>query len=132
MAESQPRASVCSRVFPERPAVPLGIPEILREGTDITLVTYGATCYLVMEAAERLSQIGISCEVIDVQTLLPFDLTGTIGKSVEKTNKILFVDDMFLCIRLIQRFFIVVTNYVGSRIMHTADKLGLSRNINSF
>jgi 2-oxoisovalerate dehydrogenase E1 component len=73
--------------------VALGTPEILREGTDITLVTYGSTCYMVLEAAERLSQIGISAEVIDVQTLLPFDLTGTIGKSIEKTNKVLFIDE---------------------------------------
>lgn len=73
--------------------VALGVPEILREGTDVTLVTYGSTCYLVLEAAERLSQIGISAEVIDVQTLLPFDLTGTIGKSIEKTNKVLFIDE---------------------------------------
>ena len=73
--------------------IPLGQPDILREGSDITLVTYGSTCYLVLEAAERLSQIGISAEVIDVQTLLPFDLTGTIGKSIEKTNKVLFIDE---------------------------------------
>ncbi len=73
--------------------VALGTPEILREGSDITLVTYGSTCYMVLEAAERLSQIGISAEVIDVQTLLPFDLTGTIGKSIEKTNKVLFIDE---------------------------------------
>jgi 2-oxoisovalerate dehydrogenase E1 component len=73
--------------------VALGTPEIIREGDDITVVTYGSTCYLVLEAAERLSQMGISCEVIDVQTLLPFDLTGTIGKSIEKTNKVLFVDE---------------------------------------
>ncbi len=73
--------------------VALGVPEVLREGTDITLVTYGSTAFLVLEAAERLSQIGISAEVIDVQTLLPFDLTGTIGKSIEKTNKVLFIDE---------------------------------------
>lgn len=73
--------------------VALGTPEILQEGKDVTLVTYGSTCYLVLEAAERLSQIGISCEVIDVQTLLPFDVTGTIGKSIQKTNKVLFIDE---------------------------------------
>ncbi len=73
--------------------VALGVPEVLREGSDITLVSYGSTVYLVLEAAERLSQIGISAEVIDVQTLLPFDLNGVIGRSIERTNKVLFIDE---------------------------------------
>lgn len=73
--------------------VPLGVPEILREGTDITLVTYGATCRVVMEAAEALAEMGASCEVIDIQTLLPFDLPGIIGKSLQKTGRIAFIDE---------------------------------------
>lgn len=73
--------------------VPLGIPEVLREGSDITLVTYGSTTFLVLEAAERLASIGINAEVIDVQTLLPFDINGSIAKSIEKTNKVLFIDE---------------------------------------
>ncbi|MCX7605853.1 MAG: thiamine pyrophosphate-dependent enzyme [Bacteroidia bacterium] len=73
--------------------VPLGIPEVLRAGTDITVVTYGATCRVALEAAEELSHLGISCEVIDVQTLLPFDISGTIAASLRKTGRIAFVDE---------------------------------------
>ena len=73
--------------------VPLGQPEILKEGSDITLVTYGSTCRLVEEAAQKLESIGISCEVIDVQTLLPFDIHHRIVESLQKTNKVLFVDE---------------------------------------
>ncbi len=73
--------------------VPLGVPEILREGTDVTIVTYGSMCRIVMEAAERLSHHEISCEVIDVQTLLPFDVNHTIVESVKKTNRIIFADE---------------------------------------
>lgn len=73
--------------------VPLGVPEILREGSDITLVTYGACCRIVLEAADRLSQVGIEAEVIDVQTLLPFDLDGIILDSLEKTSRIAFIDE---------------------------------------
>ncbi|MBE2247254.1 MAG: transketolase [Candidatus Competibacteraceae bacterium] len=73
--------------------VPLGQPEILRAGDDITIVTYGSTCRLVMEAAQKLEDMGISCEVMDVQTLLPFDVNHMIASSIEKTNKILFVDE---------------------------------------
>src|SRR5690606_21542927 len=73
--------------------VPLGIPEILKEGSDITLVSYGSTLRIVQVAAELLQNIGISAEVIDVQTLLPFDTTGIIAKSIEKTNKVLFIDE---------------------------------------
>ncbi|AMQ56733.1 alpha-ketoacid dehydrogenase subunit alpha/beta [Algoriphagus sanaruensis] len=73
--------------------VPLGQPEILREGTDITVVTYGSMCRIVLEAAEELAQVGISIEVIDVQTLLPFDLSGKIGESIRKTNRVLFTDE---------------------------------------
>jgi 2-oxoisovalerate dehydrogenase E1 component len=73
--------------------VPLGVPEVLKEGTDVTIVTYGSMCRVVMEAAEDLEQFGISCEVIDVQTLLPFDVHHKIVESVKKTNRIIFADE---------------------------------------
>jgi pyruvate/2-oxoglutarate/acetoin dehydrogenase E1 component/TPP-dependent pyruvate/acetoin dehydrogenase alpha subunit len=73
--------------------VPLGVPEVLRKGNDLTLVTYGACCRIAMEAAEQLEHIGISVEIIDVQTLLPFDRFGIIGESLKKTNRILFFDE---------------------------------------
>jgi pyruvate/2-oxoglutarate/acetoin dehydrogenase E1 component len=73
--------------------VPLGVPEIIREGDDVTVVTYGSMCRVVMEAAEELEKIGISCEVIDVQTLLPFDIHQKIATSVEKTNRVVFADE---------------------------------------
>jgi pyruvate/2-oxoglutarate/acetoin dehydrogenase E1 component len=71
----------------------VGVPEVLREGTDITLVTYGACCRIVLEAAELLSQLGIQMEVIDVQSLLPFDIHGRILDSLKKTSRVLFVDE---------------------------------------
>ena len=73
--------------------VPLGVPEILREGTDITLITYGSICRIVMEAAQQLEEFGISCEVIDVQTLLPFDLHQKCIESIKKTNRVVFIDE---------------------------------------
>ncbi|MFY0601848.1 MAG: transketolase [Cyclobacteriaceae bacterium] len=73
--------------------VPLGVPEILREGSDITIATYGSMCKIVMEAAQQLSEVGISCEVIDAQTLMPFDRTNTISESLKKTNRIAFIDE---------------------------------------
>jgi pyruvate/2-oxoglutarate/acetoin dehydrogenase E1 component len=73
--------------------LPLGIPEVIRQGKDITVVTYGACCRIVLDAAERLSQIGIEAEVVDVRTLLPFDIHGSISESLKKTNRILFVDE---------------------------------------
>jgi pyruvate/2-oxoglutarate/acetoin dehydrogenase E1 component/TPP-dependent pyruvate/acetoin dehydrogenase alpha subunit len=73
--------------------VPLGIPEILREGNDITVVSYGSTLRIVEDAVERLQKLDISCEVIDVQTLLPFDINHKIIESLKKTNRILFVDE---------------------------------------
>ncbi|MES2615473.1 MAG: transketolase C-terminal domain-containing protein, partial [Bdellovibrionota bacterium] len=73
--------------------VPLGKPEILREGLHITLVTYGACCRVALDAAEELAQLNVSIEVIDVQTLLPFDLYGVIRKSIEKTGAVLFLDE---------------------------------------
>ena len=74
-------------------SVPLGIPEIIKPGTDVTVVSYGSTLRIVAEAAETLEKMGISCEVIDVQTLLPFDIHHGIVASLKKTNRILFVDE---------------------------------------
>ncbi|MFN8334866.1 MAG: transketolase C-terminal domain-containing protein, partial [Cyclobacteriaceae bacterium] len=73
--------------------VPLGKPEILKEGDDVTIVTYGSMCRIVMQAAADLEEFGISCEVIDVQTLLPFDLHYVIADSVKKTNRVVFTDE---------------------------------------
>lgn len=73
--------------------VPLGVPEVLKEGTDLTIVSYGSTLRIIQEAIERLEAEGISCELIDVQTLLPFDRPQSILASLKKTNKILFVDE---------------------------------------
>ncbi len=72
---------------------PLGVPEILRHGEDVTLVTYGACCKIALEAAEKLAQVGIEIEVIDVQTLLPFDRPGLIGQSLRRTHRIVFLDE---------------------------------------
>jgi 2-oxoisovalerate dehydrogenase E1 component len=73
--------------------VPIGVPEILKEGSDVTVVTYGSMCRVVMEAAEALEASGISCEVIDVQTLLPFDIHHSILESIRKTNRVVFADE---------------------------------------
>ncbi len=73
--------------------VPLGRPEVLTEGDDITLVTYGSCVRIAENAVKQLKEFDISVELIDVQTLLPFDLDGTIGRSVAKTNKVLFFDE---------------------------------------
>lgn len=73
--------------------VPLGIPEIMVEGTDVTLVTYAWNVNHAVKAADLLATKGISVEVIDVQTLMPFDVNHTILESVKKTNKVIFVDE---------------------------------------
>ncbi len=73
--------------------VPVGVPEVLRKGTDITIVTYGSCCRIAMEAARRLAEIGIDCEIIDVQSLLPFDIHHSIVESIKKTNRVLFFDE---------------------------------------
>jgi len=73
--------------------VPLGKPEILRPGRDLTLVTYGACCRLAMEACQLLAGFGIEVELIDVQSLLPFDLQGRIGESLQKTGRVIFLDE---------------------------------------
>ena len=74
-------------------AVPLGIPEILEEGEDITIVTYGWNVTIAHSAVNRLKALNISAELIDIQTLLPFDIQQIICRSVQKTKKILFVDE---------------------------------------
>lgn len=74
--------------------LPFGVPEVLQEGEDITIVSYGSTLRVIQEAMDLyLSPQGISCELIDVQTLLPFDTTHQIVKSLEKTSRIVFVDE---------------------------------------
>ncbi|MAW30432.1 MAG: transketolase [Flavobacteriales bacterium] len=73
--------------------VPLGKIDITKEGSDITLVSYGSTWRVVMDAAKKLENAGISAEVIDIQTLVPFDLSHDIVESVKKTNRILVVDE---------------------------------------
>jgi 2-oxoisovalerate dehydrogenase E1 component len=73
--------------------VPLGVPEVIREGSDLTVVTYGACCRIALDAAQKLSKAGIEAEVIDVQSLLPFDIHGRIVEALKKTNRILFLDE---------------------------------------
>ncbi|HEV7381813.1 MAG TPA: thiamine pyrophosphate-dependent enzyme, partial [Dyadobacter sp.] len=73
--------------------LPLGVPEILKEGKDVTIVTYGSMCRIVMEAASQLSKMGIDAEIIDVQTLLPFDISESIVESIKKTNRVIFADE---------------------------------------
>ena len=73
--------------------LPVGVPEILKEGTDVTIVTYGSMCRVVMDAANELENYGIYCEVIDVQTLLPFDVHHSILQSIKKTNRIVCADE---------------------------------------
>jgi pyruvate/2-oxoglutarate/acetoin dehydrogenase E1 component/TPP-dependent pyruvate/acetoin dehydrogenase alpha subunit len=73
--------------------LPLGVVDVMREGTDCTVVTYGACCAIAMEAAAALEAVGISTEVIDVQSLLPFDVDGAILRSLQKTSKVLFLDE---------------------------------------
>lgn len=72
---------------------PFGVPEIIKEGTDVTIVSYGSTLRIIQDAAERLSNENISCEIIDVQTLLPFDRHHSIVASLKKTNRIVFIDE---------------------------------------
>lgn len=73
--------------------IPLGIPEVVQEGSDITIVSYGSTFNVCMQAATQLAAAGISAELIDVRTLLPFDINHIIVDSLKKTNRILFVDE---------------------------------------
>jgi pyruvate/2-oxoglutarate/acetoin dehydrogenase E1 component len=73
--------------------VPLGVPEVVKEGTDVTIVTYGSTLRVVIEATQALEKQGVSCEVVDVQTLVPFDINHHILTSLKKTNRIVFIDE---------------------------------------
>ena len=73
--------------------VPLGVPEVLRSGTDATVVTYGACCAIALDAAATLEGLGVSCEVIDVQTLNPFDINQTLVSSVAKTRALICLDE---------------------------------------
>jgi pyruvate/2-oxoglutarate/acetoin dehydrogenase E1 component len=73
--------------------VPLGVPEVVKEGNDITIVSYGATLRIVLEAAQTLEASGVDCEVVDIQTLLPFDVRHGILQSLKKTSRILIVDE---------------------------------------
>jgi pyruvate/2-oxoglutarate/acetoin dehydrogenase E1 component/TPP-dependent pyruvate/acetoin dehydrogenase alpha subunit len=73
--------------------VPLGKAELIKEGSDITIVTYGSTLRIVEEAAEELEQLGISVEIIDPQTILPFDIDQLCKRSLQKTNKLLVIDE---------------------------------------
>jgi pyruvate/2-oxoglutarate/acetoin dehydrogenase E1 component/TPP-dependent pyruvate/acetoin dehydrogenase alpha subunit len=71
----------------------LGVPDIVQEGTDITIVSYGSTFNLCQVAAQQLAQLGIAVELIDVQTLIPFDINHLISDSIKKTNRLLIVDE---------------------------------------
>ena len=73
--------------------IPFGKPEILKSGGDVTIVSYGSMLRIVDEAALELQKFGVDCEIIDVQTLLPFDINKTIVESLKKTSRILFVDE---------------------------------------
>jgi pyruvate/2-oxoglutarate/acetoin dehydrogenase E1 component len=73
--------------------IPLGVPEITREGSDISLVSYGSTFNICTEVAKQLAEVDISVELIDVQTLLPFDVNHKIVESIKKTNRVIFVDE---------------------------------------
>lgn len=70
-----------------------GEPEVIRQGTDVTLVTYGSSCRLAVEAGKILAELGVEIEVVDVQSLLPFDVNHSIVESLKKTNRILFFDE---------------------------------------
>ena len=77
----------------EHVKIPLGVPDVLRSGTDVTVVTYGALCAIAEQACERLEELGIDVELIDVQTLLPFDVEGHIVDSLSRTHRVLFLDE---------------------------------------
>jgi pyruvate/2-oxoglutarate/acetoin dehydrogenase E1 component len=73
--------------------VPLGVPEVIKKGNDITIASYGSVLRIIQEAAAALEKSGISCEIIDIQTLLPFDIDHKIVDSLKKTNRIVFIDE---------------------------------------
>ncbi len=72
---------------------PLGVPEVLNEGDDVTIVTYGSCCRIAQEAIKHLNELDVSVELIDIQSLLPFDVNHTIVESLKKTNRVLFLDE---------------------------------------
>ncbi len=72
---------------------PIGVVETIKEGSDITLVSYGSTIRIVEQAVKELQEIGIDCEIIDIQSLLPFDINKDIVKSIAKTNRLLVIDE---------------------------------------
>lgn len=74
-------------------SLPLGVPEVVRAGEDLTIVTYGACVQVAQETAVLLAEVGIDPEIIDVQTLLPFDIHGRIGQSLQKTGRVIFLDE---------------------------------------
>jgi pyruvate/2-oxoglutarate/acetoin dehydrogenase E1 component/TPP-dependent pyruvate/acetoin dehydrogenase alpha subunit len=74
-------------------AVPLGVPEVIKPGTDVTIVSYGSTLRIIQDAVQLLNQLNISCEIVDVQTLLPFDTGHIILQSLKKTNRVVFIDE---------------------------------------
>ena len=102
--------------------VPPGIPEIIKEGEDITIVSYGSTLRIVQEAAERLEVSGISCEILDVQTLLPFDINHKIADSLKKTNRILFVDEDVPCGAAAYMYNKVMEEQNGYRLLDVAPR----------
>jgi pyruvate/2-oxoglutarate/acetoin dehydrogenase E1 component/TPP-dependent pyruvate/acetoin dehydrogenase alpha subunit len=73
--------------------IPLGVPEVIREGSDLSVVTYGPLCRIASEAAEVLAEVGIEIEIVDVRTLLPFDRPGVVVESLKKTSRVLFLDE---------------------------------------
>jgi pyruvate/2-oxoglutarate/acetoin dehydrogenase E1 component len=72
---------------------PLGVPECIKEGSDLTLVTYGSSCRIAMEAAAELETLGINIQIIDIQSLLPFDIHHQISEWLSQTNKLLVLDE---------------------------------------
>jgi pyruvate/2-oxoglutarate/acetoin dehydrogenase E1 component len=74
-------------------SIPVGIAEVVKEGTDITLLSYGSTFNICSIAAKQLEEFGIDVELVDARTLLPFDTTGITKKSIEKTGRLLIVDE---------------------------------------
>ena len=72
---------------------PLGIPEVINEGTDVTLVTYGSNCRVALEAAKFLLEMNVSLEIIDIQSLIPFDIHHSIVEHIKKTNRVVFLDE---------------------------------------